>query len=187
MMRKDFGAKPCLYPQPVLIIGTYSEDGTPNAMNAAWGGICGANKIMIDLSAHKTTDNILRNKEFTVSVADETHMIEADYVGIVSANKVPDKLEKAGLHTVKSKFVNAPIIEEFPIALECRLLRATEDGIVGEILNASIDERVLNEDGSLNTEKLGAISFDTLNAAYLKVGGKVGNAFADGRKLQGVD
>ena len=116
-MRKNFGAKPFLYPQPVLIIGTYNEDGTANAMNAAWGGICGADKIMIDLSRHRTTDNILRNKEFTVSVADAAHVVEADYVGLVSANKVPDKLEKAGLHTVKSEFVNAPIIEEFLVLL----------------------------------------------------------------------
>lgn len=182
-MRKNLGAKPCLYPQPVLIIGTYNEDGVPNAMNAAWGGICGANKIIIDLSSHKTTDNILRNKEFTVSIADKEHMIAADYVGLVSANNVPDKLEKAGFHTVKSGFVNAPIIEELPIALECRLIEATEHGIVGEIINASVDERVINEDGSLNTEKLEAISFDTMNAAYLLVGGKVGNAFSDGKKL----
>jgi flavin reductase (DIM6/NTAB) family NADH-FMN oxidoreductase RutF len=105
-MRKDFGAKPILYPQPVLIIGTYSEDGTPNAMNAAWGGICGANKIIIDLGQHKTTDNILRSKEFTVAVADAPHMVEADFVGLVSGNNVPDKLAKAGLHTVRSDKVN---------------------------------------------------------------------------------
>lgn len=182
-MRKDFGGKPYLYPQPVLIIGTYSEDGTANAMNAAWGGICGVNKIMIDLSSHKTTDNIMRNKEFTVSVADVAHLVEADYVGIVSANNVPDKIEKAGLHTVKSSFVNAPIIEEFPIALECKLLRVTEDGIVGEIVNVSIDDRVLNDKGTVDTDKLGAISFDAMNRAYLKVGEKVGNAFSDGKKL----
>lgn len=182
-MRKDFGAKPYLYPQPVLIIGTYSEDGTANAMNAAWGGICGPNKIMIDLSSHKTTDNIMRNKEFTVSVADAAHVVEADYVGVVSANNVPDKLEKAGLHTVKGSFVNAPIIEEFPITLECKLIRTSEDGIVGEIVNVSIDERVLNDKGTVDTEKLGAISFDPMNAAYLKVSEKVGNAFSDGKKL----
>ncbi len=182
-MRKDFGAKPYLYPQPVLIIGTYSEDGTANAMNAAWGGICGANKIIIDLSSHKTTDNIMRNKEFTVSVADAAHVVEADYVGVVSANNVPDKLEKVGLHTIKSSFVNAPIIEEFPITLECKLLRTTEDGIVGEIVNVSIDERVLNDKETVDTDKLGAISFDAMNAAYLKIGEKVGNAFSDGKKL----
>jgi flavin reductase (DIM6/NTAB) family NADH-FMN oxidoreductase RutF len=159
-MRKDFGAQPILYPQPVLIIGTYSEDGTPNAMNAAWGGLCGANKLIIDLASHKTTDNILRNKEFTVAVADAPHVLEADYVGIVSANKVPDKVAKAGLHTVKSDKVNAPILEEFPITLECRLLRVTEDGIVGEIVNVCADERVLDENGQIDPAKVQAITYD---------------------------
>lgn len=182
-MRKDFGGKPYLYPQPVMIVATYNDDGTANAMNAAWGGICGANKIIIDLSSHRTTDNILKNKEFTVSVADEAHLVEADYVGIVSGNDVPNKLEKAGLNTVKSNFVNAPIIEEFPIALECRLLDVTDYGIVGEIVNVSIDERVLNDKGTVDIDKLGAIAFDGMNSAYVKIGKKVGNAFIDGKKL----
>ena len=104
-MRKDFGAKPFLYPQPVMIIGTYDKDGKPNAMNAAWGGIVGANEIIIDLSSHKTTDNIMENKAFTVSVADVEHLVACDYVGIVSANTVDDKMEKAGFTTTKSAFV----------------------------------------------------------------------------------
>jgi flavin reductase (DIM6/NTAB) family NADH-FMN oxidoreductase RutF len=182
-MRKDFGAKPILYPQPVLIIGTYNEDGTPNAMNAAWGGLCGANKLIIDLAAHKTTDNILRNKEFTVAVADAPHMVEADYVGLVSGNKVPDKLTKAGLHTVKSDKVNAPIIEEFPMTLECRLLRVTEDGIVGEIVNVCADERVLDEKGQIDPAKVQAITYDPVRHTYIQLGNTVGNAFSDGKKL----
>lgn len=185
-MRKDFGAKPLLYPQPVMIIGTYGEDGTPNAMNAAWGGICGANKVLIDLASHKTTDNIRVNEAFTVCVADAPHVLEADYVGIVSGKDVPDKLEKAGLHTTKSAFVNAPIIDEFPIALECKLLKFSEEGVIGEIVNVSIDERVLTESGALDIEKLAAIAFDPMNAAYVKLGEKVGNAFADGKKLAEV-
>jgi flavin reductase (DIM6/NTAB) family NADH-FMN oxidoreductase RutF len=183
-MRKDFGAQPILYPQPVLIIGTYSEDGTPNAMNAAWGGLCGANKLIIDLASHKTTDNILRNKEFTVAVADAPHVLEADYVGIVSANKVPDKVAKAGLHTVKSDKVNAPILEEFPITLECRLLRVTEDGIVGEIVNVCADERVLDENGQIDPAKVQAITYDPVRHAYIQLGETVGNAFSDGAKLK---
>lgn len=183
-MRKNFGAKPYLYPMPVLIIGTYDENGTPNAMNAAWGGICGYKEIIIDLGEHKTTDNIRLNQAFTVSIADEAHVLEADYVGIVSANTVPDKLERIGLHTTKSAFVNAPIIDEFPMALECRLKRFTEDGVVGEILNVSIDERVLDENGSVDPLKLCAISFDPINNTYLKVTEKIGNAFADGNKLK---
>ena len=183
-MRKNFGAKPYLYPMPVLIIGTYDENGVPNAMNAAWGGICGYKEIMIDLGEHKTTDNIRLNQAFTVSIADAAHIVEADYVGIVSANEVPDKVARAGLHTTKSEFVNAPIIEEFPIALECKLKHFTEDGIVGEILNVSIDERVLDDNGSVDPLKLCAISFDPVNNTYLKVTEKVGNAFSDGNKLK---
>lgn len=182
-MRIDFGAKPILYPQPVLIIGTYNEDGLPNAMNAAWGGICGENKIIIDLSQHKTTDNILRNKDFTVAVADTPHMIEADYVGLVSGNKVANKLEKAGLHTVKSDKVNAPVIEEFPITLECKLLRVTEDGIVGEIINVCADERVLDENNQINPNKVQAITYDPIRHTYIQLGKTVGNAFSDGKKL----
>jgi flavin reductase (DIM6/NTAB) family NADH-FMN oxidoreductase RutF len=182
-MRKDFGAKPILYPQPVLIIGTYNEDGTPNAMNAAWGGICGADKIIIDLGVHRTTDNIVRNKEFTVAVADASHVVEADYVGIVSGNKVPDKLAKAGLHTEKSDKVNAPIITEFPITLECKLLRVTEDGIVGKIVNVCADERVLDENGEIDPNKVEAITYDTVRHTYIKIGETVGNAFSDGKKL----
>lgn len=182
-MRKNFGAKPYLYPQPVLIIGTYNEDGTSNAMNAAWGGLCGVNKIMIDLANHKSTNNIIRNGEFTVSIADADHVLEADYVGIVSGEKVPNKLEVAGLHTVKSEYVNAPIIEEFPMTFECQLLRQTEDGIIGKIINVNIDERVLNEKGTVDIDKLGAITLDAMNLSYIKLGEKVGNAFSDGKKL----
>jgi flavin reductase (DIM6/NTAB) family NADH-FMN oxidoreductase RutF len=183
-MRKDFGAKPILYPQPVLIIGTYNEDGTPNAMNAAWGGLCGANKIIIDLSQHKTTDNILRNQAFTVAVADTPHMVEADYVGLVSGNKVADKVAKAGLHTEKSGKVNAPIIEEFPITLECKLLRVTEEGIVGEIVNVCAQERVLDENGEIDPTKVQAITYDPVRHTYIQLGETVGNAFSDGAKLK---
>ena len=183
-MRKNFGAKPFLYPQPVLILGTYNEDGTANAMNAAWGGICDADKIIIDLGSHRTTDNILRNKEFTVAVADATHVVEADYLGVVSGNDVPDKLAKAGLHTSKSEFVNAPIIDEFPMTLECKLLEKTLYGVVGQIINVCIDEAVLDEKGAVDIAKLGAITFDPINSTYVKLGEKVGNAFSDGNKLR---
>ena len=112
-MRKNFGAKPYTYPQPVFIIATYGEDGTPDAMNAAWGGISEANELSMCISAgHKTTKNILARKAFTVSMADAAHVVECDYVGVVSANDVPDKLAKAGFHTTKSEFVDAPLIDE---------------------------------------------------------------------------
>lgn len=183
-MRRNFGAKPYLYPMPVMIIGTYGADGTPNAMNAAWGGIVGYKEIIVELANHKTTENIRLNQAFTVSVADETHLVQADYVGIVSAKEVPDKLEQAGLHTVKSEFVNAPIIEEFPITLECRVKKFTEDGIVGEIVNVSVDERILDSDGNVDPLKLNAIAFDPANRSYLLVGKRVGSAFADGQKIK---
>jgi flavin reductase (DIM6/NTAB) family NADH-FMN oxidoreductase RutF len=183
MGRKNFGAQPLLYPQLVAIVGTYGEDGTPDAMNAAWGGIAGNDKVFLCLSSHKTTENIERTREFTVSVADAEHLVQADYLGIVSAHKVPDKVAKAGLHTTKSSFVNAPIIEEFPITLECKLVENTPYGIIGQIVNVSIDERVLGEDGNVDGEKLSAISYDPMGHGYLKVGGRIGNAFADGKEL----
>lgn len=150
-MRKNFGAKPYLYPQPVMIIGTYDENGNANAMNAAWGGMAGANKIMIDLSSHKTTDNIQLNRAFTVSVGDVKHLTACDYVGMVSAHNAPDKMEKAGFTTTKSDFVNAPIINELPLTLECELLDVIEGSLyLGEIKNVSMDESILGEDGELD-------------------------------------
>lgn len=183
-MRKDFGAKPLLYPQPVMIIGTYNEDGSVNAMNAAWGGMCGEDLVIIDLGPHRTTENIKREKAFTVSVADVKNVVEADYVGVVSGDDIPDKVERAGWHTLKSTFVNAPVIEELPITLECEFVEFTPYGVVGRIKNVSIDESVLNEDGTVNIDKLGVITFDPINMAYVKLGEKVGNAFSDGNKIK---
>ncbi len=186
-MRKNFGAKPYLYPQPVFIIATYGEDGTPDAMNAAWGGISEANEISMCLSAgHKTVKNILARKAFTVSMADVAHVAECDYVGVVSANQVPDKLERAGFHTTRSEFVDAPVIDELPMAVECRLLSYDEKTcrLVGEIVNVSADESVLSPDGKIDPAKLAPITFDPVNNAYLKLGEKVGNAFKDGLKLK---
>ncbi len=175
-----------MYPLPVLIIATYDENGTPNAMNAAWGGICDTNKISLSLSfSHKTVSNIKLKNAFTISIADASHIVEADYVGIVSANKVPDKLEKAGLHTTKSEFVDAPIITEFPLTLECKVYSIDEENeiIVGEIVNVSAEEAILNETGNIAPEKLQPISFDPSNNAYITFEKKVGNAFSDGKKL----
>lgn len=186
-MRKNFGAKPFMYPQPVLIIASYGEDGTPDAMNAAWGSICDMNQISMYLSAvHKTVKNILKRGAFTVSMADAAHVVEADYVGIVSANQVPDKLEKAGFHTTKSEFVDAPLIDELPLALECRLVSFDEESerMVGEIVNVSADEKILDENGKIDPSKLNPITFDAANNAYLVLGEKVGNAFKDGNKLK---
>ena len=186
-MRKNFGAKPYTYPQPVLIIASYDENGTPDAMNAAWGGISDDTQISMCLSAgHKTVKNILKRKAFTVSMADAAHVAACDYVGIVSANDVPDKLEKAGFHTTRSEFVDAPLIDELPMTLECRLVSYDEEScrMVGEIVNVSAEESVLDENGKIDPQKLQPITFDPVNNAYLKLGEKVGNAFRDGLALK---
>ena len=137
-MRKNFGVKTWLYPMPVFIVAAYDENGNPNAMNAAWGGISENTELSMCLSAgHKTVKNILSRKAFTVSMADASHVVACDYVGVVSANKVPDKFEKAGFHAVKSDFIDAPLIEELPMAVECKLISydAKSCRMVGEIVN----------------------------------------------------
>lgn len=185
-MRKDFGTKPWFYPLPVLIIGTYDENGKADAMNAAWGGLYDANMVELCLSAgHKTTQNIKAKGAFTVSFADAAHVAACDYVGLVSANNTPDKMEKAGFTTEKSAFVDAPVICELPMALECRLVKVTEDGnIIGEIVNVNADESILGEDGMIDAAKLQAISFDPVHNDYLALGEKVGKAFSDGNALK---
>ena len=185
-MRKNFGSKTWLYPMPVLIVGTYDENGTPDAMNAAWGGIYDTNLVMVCLDdSHKTTENIKKTKAFTVSFATANTVVPCDYVGIVSANDEPDKFTKAGFHAVKSEFVNAPVIEELPMALECKLLKFNEDGIcIGEIVNVCADESVLDENGKIDAKKLDPIIYDSVTHAYWNFGEKVGEAFSDGKKLK---
>ena len=186
-MRKNFGAKPYTYPQPVFIVAAYGPDGTPNAMNAAWGGISDTTELSLCLSAgHKTTQNILALKAFTVSMADAVHVTQCDYLGVVSANDVPDKLARAGFHTAKSGFVDAPLIDELAMAVECRLVSYDPDTghLVGEIVNVSVDESVLTSDGKVDVSKLDSITFDPVNNAYHRLGEKVGNAFSDGLKLR---
>lgn len=185
-MRKNFGQQTWFYPLPVLIVGSYDENGKADAMNAGWGGIYERNQVVLCLSAgHKTTKNIKAKGAFTVSFADAAHVAAADYVGMVSGNDTPDKMEKAGFHTTKSEYVDAPVIDELPMALECRLVKVNEDGnIIGEIVNVSADEAVLDENGKIDPAKLQAIAFDPVNSAYLKLGEKVGNAFKDGAALK---
>ena len=185
-MRKNFGAKPICYPQPVFILAAYDGNGVPNAMNAAWGGISDDKEISFCISAgHKTTHDILARKAFTVSMADAAHVVECDYVGVVSGNDVPDKLARCGFHTTGSEFVDAPLIDELAMALECRLVSYDpETGrLVGEIVNVCADESVLT-DGKIDPAKLRPITFDPMNNAYLVLGEKVGNAFQDGLKLR---
>ena len=186
-MRKNFGSKPALYPMPVLIVAAYDENGKANAMTAAWGGIVDTKLLGICLSAsHKTTQNIFATGAYTVSMATVSTMVEADYLGITSGNKVADKLEKAGLHTSKSEFVNAPIIEEFPMTHECKLISYDESTgyMIGEIVNISADESILSENGSIDPAKLNPITFDPINHAYLPLGPAVGTAYQAGKKIQ---
>ena len=183
MSRMNFGAKPLMYPQPVLIIGTYDENGVPNAMNAAWGITTDFQEISISLSDHKTTENLEKTGAFTVSMATEDQVVPCDYVGIESGRNVPNKFEKAGFHATKSEFVNAPLIDELPLALECKV-KSFEDGIlVGKIVNVSADESVIT-DGKVDIQKVRPISFDPFGNAYYGVGEKVGNAFKDGSALK---
>lgn len=186
-MRKNFGAKPWTYPQPVFILASWGEDGIPDAMNAAWGGVSDDKELSFCISAdHKTTANILARKAFTVSMATADQMAACDYVGIESGNKVKNKLEKAGWHVTPSAFVDAPLIDELPMALECEAVSYDPETcrLVGRIVNVSADESVLGQNGKVDVSKLRPITFDTMNNQYLVLGEKVGQAFNDGVALK---
>lgn len=188
IMRKDFGQKTWLTPMPVLIIGTYDENDTPDAMNAAWGSIYDYNQITISLGGHVSTDNIRKNKAFTVSVGTKSTVAICDYVGLISLAKEPLKLQKAGLHAFPSKNVKAPLFEEFPFTLECKLISLDgemgEGGtLIGEIVNVSVDESILTN-GKVDLKKLEPIAFDTFNMKYVLLNEEVADAFNVGLKLK---
>ena len=186
-MRKNLKPKAYIYPLPVLIVGTYDQNGTPNAMNAAWGTVCDTAQVMICLSStHKTVKNLLETKSFTVGIADAKNVVPADYVGVVSANSVIDKIEKAGWTTIKSEFVNAPIIQELPLVLECKLVSYdTESEIcIGEVVNVSVDEEILDKKGKVDLNKFKPICYDCDTHGYYTLGEKVGQAFFDGLKVK---
>ena len=183
MSRINFGAKPYMYPQPVLILGTYDKEGKPNAMNAAWGMTSDYKEVSVSLGEHKTTDNLAENGDFTLSFGTEDTMLACDYVGVISGRTEKDKLKKSGLHAFKSENVNAPLFEELPMALECRM-KSIENGIlIGEIINVCADESILT-DGKTDPAKLKPICFDPVNNTYMSLGRVVGNAFKDGLKLK---
>jgi flavin reductase (DIM6/NTAB) family NADH-FMN oxidoreductase RutF len=171
---------------PVFIVGSYDDEGNPNAMNAAWGGMYDTNLVMVCLAdEHKTTENIKKSGAFTISFATSATVSACDYVGIVSANDQPDKLARAGFHTSKSQFVNAPIIDELPVTVECRLKKFNEDGIcIGEIVNISADESVLDDEGKIDVKKLDPIIYESVNHFYWSFGERVGKAFSDGKKIK---
>ena len=186
---KNFGPKAWMLPQPVLIIGTYNEDGTPNAMNAAWGGQWDMKEIMISMGAHATTENLDRCPDFTVAFATRDTMVAADFVGIVSAKNDPAKMQKAGWTAVKSEYVNAPVFTDFPLTLECRIVKkidVSDEGyyIVAEIVNIVVDEQYLSADGKPDIDKMTLITYNPINHAYHALGVQVGKAFSDGKVLK---
>ena len=173
---------------PVLMIASYDENGVPNVMNAAWGMISDMDKITLFIDEdHKTTKNIRAVKAFTVSIADKAHMAEADFFGIATGNKMADKFARSGLHEVKSSHVNAPIIEEFPITMECELLEIVQTenlhAVVGKIVNTCADENILDEKGKVDPSKINALIFDQFQSGYYVVGEKVGKAWNAGAAL----
>ena len=187
-MRKNLGKQPAVFPMPVLMVAAYDENGTVNVMNAAWGMICGMDKIALFIDEdHKTTKNILTTKAFTVSLADKEHMAAADFFGIATGNKMPDKFEKSGCHAEKSVHVNAPVITEFPVALECKLAEIVETenlyAVVGEIVNVSADEKVIDDNGKVDPLKLNALIFDQFQSGYYVAAEKVGQAWNAGKEM----
>lgn len=186
-MKKYFGPQTWLYPMPVFIIGTYNEDGTPNAMNAAWGGTANSCRIAICVDRnHKTTENFKARKAFTVAIADRDTLVASDYVGIVSGFDVPDKISRAGLTAVKSEFVDAPCFAEYKMTLECRMISYDDDSelLIGEIVNIQAEETILGEDGQIDVCRLKPITYDPVHHGYYVFGEKAGQAYSDGKELE---
>ena len=182
-MRKDFGKKTVITPLPVLMIGTYDSNGVADVMNAAWGGQCGPNHISISLSEHKTTKNLREKGEFTLSFATKDTVLISDYFGVVSGND-EDKITKSGVHVSEAKNVDAPLIEEYPLTLECKVLSLDDGVLIGEVVNMSADESILDESGNVDLGKLKPITFDSASNTYRVVGEVVGKAFSDGFNLK---
>ena len=187
-MRKNIKTTEAIFPMPVLMIATYNEDDTIDVMNAAWGMMLDRNYIVLNLTeTHKTVKNINSRKAFTVSIADAKHVVEADYFGVVSGNNTKNKFENSNLTAIKSEIVDAPIINEFPICMECEFIEYQDDqygcGVVGKIVNVSALESVMNGD-NVDISLVDAIAFDPYTHGYYKVSERVGNAFKDGLELK---
>ncbi len=185
-MKKNLGVAGELFPQSVFIVASYGEDGTPNAMNVAWGGECARTQVAINIGDHKTTDNILARGAFTVAPADAAHVAEADYFGIATGRRV-NKAEGSGLTFTRSEFVDAPVIEEFPLTMECRVVSvedwAGEKRFVGEIVNTRVDEAVLDGEGRVDFSQMRPIVYDSTRRVYRVVGEEVGGAWSAGKAL----
>ncbi|MCM1233739.1 MAG: flavin reductase family protein [Ruminococcus flavefaciens] len=187
-MKKDLGVVQAVFPMPVLMVAAYDENEKVNVMNVAWGQICDEDRIILFIGeGKKTWLNIKASKAFTVSLADEAHVDVADFFGIASGNKIDDKFERTGYHAIKSDKVHAPVIEEFPVVMECELLEFLEteyvSGIVGKIVNVKADENVLDENGTVNPVKLKALAFDSFQHGYYSIGEKVATAWNVGSEL----
>ena len=185
-MKKEVKICPAIFPMPVILIATYNEDGSVDVMNAAWGTAYDVKQILLNISeSHQTTKNIRRNKAFTVTVATADHIPEADYVGMVSGAKVKDKFERTGLKSHKSDLVNAPILDDFAICMECRAseINPEDYGVIADIIRLTVDEKYLDENGKVDVSKLNIIAYDPFNHGYYVVKEKVGQAFSDGKKL----
>ena len=187
-MRKDLGVVPAVYPMPVLMVAAYDENGVVNVMNAAWGMICGMDKIALFIDDdHKTTQNIRKVKAFSVSIADKDHKDVADFFGIATGNKMVNKFKNSGYHAVKSSKVNAPVIDEFPVCMECELAEIVETenmfAVVGKIINVNADEKVLSDNGKVDPLKLNALIFDQFQSGYYVSTEKVGQAWNAGKEL----
>ena len=189
-MKKDLGVKPYIYPMPVLMIATYGENDKVDVMNMAWGGVCANNMVALNISeSHKTSKNIKERKAFTLSIADIEHLAESDFFGTASANNMEDKFERTGMHAIKSTRVDAPIIEEYPLTLECKVVELQNQPygfrVLGEIVNVVADEKILDENGKVDPTKLNAFAFDQFQSGYYKMGEKVGQAWESGKKFRG--
>ena len=187
-MKKDFGAKPYLFPMPTYMIGTYNEDDTTDVMMMAWGGICAEDMVALNLeSDHKTVANIRARGAFTLAIPGADTMEASDFLGIASANRMADKFERSGLHAVKSTRVDAPVIEEYPVTLECTVEKLEDEPyglrVLGRIVNVLADERVLDEKGRIDAGKLNAFLFDQMRNGYYAVGEKIGQAWQSGAGL----
>ena len=187
-MRRNIKTTEAIFPMPVLMIATYNEDGTIDVMNAAWGMMLDRTHVILNLTeTHKTVKNIKERGAFTVSIADIDHVVEADYFGMVSGNNTPNKFENSGLTAIKSENVDAPIINEFPLCMECEFIEYQDDeydcGVVGKVVNVTADEKVMNGD-QVDISLVNAIAFDPYTHGYYKVTERVGNAFKDGVQLK---
>lgn len=187
-MKKSFGVQPYLFPMPTYMIGTYNEDDTVDLMMMAWGGICDTDMVALNLAAdHKTVANLKARKAFTLAIPGVDTLKESDFLGIASANKMPDKFARTGLHAVKSDKVDAPVIEEYPVTLECTVERFEDEPyglrVLGRIVNVLADEKTLDEKGKIDAGKINAFVFDQMRNGYYAIGEKVGQAWNAGAGL----